>query len=764
MIITKKIKIFMLLSIFFTSVSLFLYQVILTRIYSTILNYHYVFLITSLAVFGLGIGSIISYVLRKYERFAFQISNEAMSWKDSIEILSTLLSLSFITSIAMVYFLSFMNNVVIYIILGITPFIIGGLIYSILFTTFTEISGKLYFVDLIGSGVGSVVIILLLNQTGMFRTVLTLSIVALIPTLILPSFKIRIVSYILPIILIGGLLLPSQYINTIEKSFKGITENSYKTYGNLKRNGMSPEIIYSKWNAFSRTDVIRYEDEEKMIVTIDGSANAPMYKFDGNLESLEKYKNSISFLPFSIGKNNKTLLIGSGGGSDVLYALAGGSKDISAVEINTASIDAVKAFEEYNGNIYNRPEVKVYGEDGRSFVRKSKDKYDLIFMSLVMTNTAQGAGYSLSENYIYTVEAMGDYLDHLSDNGKVAFLAHDSSDLSKIIATAILALEKRGIPLKETPNYLAVFSNVSTGHGGIEMHSPVVIIKNETFSQEESNALNSLATKNGSVTIYAPLVYEEGPLNKIKQEQLSLKEFIDNFEVNVTPATDNNPYFYNFNKGVPKILIFILVIVIVGSLILFTPFVIKKRAIKQTTYFGLLGMGYMMIEIPLIQKFILYLGHPTLAFTFTLAALLVGSGIGGYYSHIKIFNNMRTFYLPPAMVALINIVLLISLEFIFTSTATLSIVGRISIAVSLVMIQGFFMGMPFPRGIKLMGENGKNELVPVMWGVNGITSVIGSVLSTVLSMLIGFTGAMIIGVVVYILVSFFRELKCSDGI
>ncbi len=385
-------------------------------------------------------------------------------------------------------------------------------------------------------------------------------------------------------------------------------------------------------------------------------------------------------------------------------------------------------------------------------------------MSLVMTNTAQGAGYSLSENYIYTVEAMGDYLDHLSDNGKVAFLAHDSSDLSKIIATAILALEKRGIPLKETPNYLAVFSNVSTGHGGIEMHSPVVIIKNETCSQEESNALNSLATKNGSVTIYAPLVNEEGPLNKIKQEQLSLKEFIDNFEVNVTPATDNNPYFYNFNKGVPKILIFILVIVIVGSLILFTPFVIKKRAIKQTTYFGLLGMGYMMIEIPLIQKFILYLGHPTLAFTFTLAALLVGSGIGGYYSHIKIYNNMRTFYLPPAMVALINIVLLISLEFIFTSTATLSIVGRISIAISLVMIQGFFMGMPFPRGIKLMGENGKNELVPVMWGVNGITSVIGSVLSTVLSMLIGFTGAMIIGVVVYILVSFFRELKCSDGI
>lgn len=750
----------MLLSIFFTSVSLFLYQVILTRIYSTILSYHYVFLITSLAVFGLGIGSIISYVLRKHEKS----NNKAMTWKDSIGVLSTLLSLSFITTFVMIYFLSFTNNVVIYTILGIAPFIVGGLIYSILFTTFTDISGKLYFVDLIGSGIGSVVVILLLNQTGMLRTVLTLSIVALIPALILPSYKkIKVVSYILPIILIGGLLLPTQYINTIEKSFKGITENAYKTYGNLKRNGMSPEIIYSKWNAFSRTDVIQYDDEEKMIVTIDGSANAPMYKFDGNMESLEKYKSSIGFLPFAIGKNTKTLLIGSGGGSDVLYALAGGSKDISAVEINTASIDAVKAYGEYNGNIYNRPEVKVYGEDGRSFVRKSKDKFDLIFMSLVMTSTTQGVGYSLSENYIYTVEAMGDYLDHINDNGKIAFLAHDSSDLSKIIATAIQALEERGIPLKETPNYIAVFSDVMKGHGSIEIHSPVVIIKNTAYSQEESNALKSLATKNGSLTIYAPLVYEEGPLNYIKEGQLSLKDFIEGFEINVTPATDNNPYFYNYNKGVPTILIFILVVVIVGSLVMFTPFVIKKRAIKQTTYFGLLGMGYMMIEIPLIQKFILYLGHPTLAFTFVLAALLVGSGIGGYYSHIKIFNKMKTFYLPPAMVALINIIFLLSMELIFQSTSTLNIVGRISIAVILVMIQGFFMGMPFPRGVKIMGENRKSELVPVMWGVNGITSVIGSVLSTVLSMLIGFSGAMMIGAAVYILVSFFKELKYSDA-
>nr|WP_243456489.1 hypothetical protein [Mobilitalea sibirica] len=487
-----------------------------------------------------------------------------------------------------------------------------------------------------------------------------------------------------------------------------------------------------------------------------------MHKFDGNVENLEKYKSEISYLPFAIGENNKTLLIGTGGGSDVLYALAGGSQDITAVEINTSSIDAVKAFSEFNGNIYNRPEVKVFGEDGRNFVRKSKETYDLIFMSLVMTNTTQGMGYSLSENYIYTMEAMNDYLDSLNNNGKIAFLAHGINDFSKIIATALQTLSERGIPMNEIPNYMALISNVSVRHGGVELHSPTVIIKNKPFSMEESNEINKLATENGILTIFVPNVYEEGPFKKIKQGQMSLNEYIESFEINVIPATDDKPYFYNYYKGVPGILLFILIILIIGSFVMFTPFVIKNRATTQTTYFGLLGMGFMMIEVPLIQKFILYLGHPTLAFTFVLAGLLVGSGIGGYFSHKIIFNKLKAFYLPAAMVAFINIILLLTLNLIFESTSNLALIARVLIAVILVMIQGFFMGMPFPRGIKLIGESGKKEIVPVMWGVNGITSVIGSVLSTVLSMLIGFTGAMTVGIVVYVLVSFFNEVKFDN--
>lgn len=762
-------KITILFSIFFMSVSLFIYQVVLTRLYSVVFSYHYVFLITSLAILGLGIGSILAYKQReKVKKVSRKLKTAEQlpgqkNVSENIVKGSIILAISYIVVFALNYLLPNVSSLLIYITLSTIPFIIGGYLYAILFKEFSGVSGKLYFADLIGSGIGSAAVIILLNNAGMFRTVVLVCIIALVPALILPvtDIKIKLLGYVLPIILIASFLLPEQFVSSVEKNFNGILNNPQKTIGSIKKSGMTPEIAFSKWNAFSRTDVIRIpEVPDEMILTIDGAANAPMYKFDGDIKSLETFKMDTGFLPFTVGNTSKTLLIGPGGGRDVLYALAGESKDITAVDINTSSIDAVKAFGDYNGNIYNRPEVKVFGEDGRSFVRKSRDKYDMIFLSLVMTNASQGMGYALSENYIYTVEAVGDYLDHLKDNGKIAFLVHDEADLNKIVATAIQALKYKGIPEKDAPQYIAVFSKyMSQEHGGAQLHNPVVIIKNQPFSEVESRNLVETAEKNGNVPLYTPLVYEQGVLSHIRQAHISFADYLEGAKTNVTPATDNSPYFYNYSKVIPANLVLILISVIIGCIILFTPFAVRQGNLKPSVYFGLLGIGFMMIEVPLIQKFILYLGHPSLAFTYVLAALLVGCGFGGYFSSYKLFNKTaKHFYLPPIMVALVNIILLLSLKFIFKSTSTFDLTGRIIIASLIVLLQGFFMGMPFPRGIKMIGERGKADIVPVMWGINGVTSVIGSVLSIILSMSIGFTGALIVGAAVYLIVSLFKVL------
>lgn len=756
-----------LLSVFCISISLFVYQVVLTRIYSAVFWYHYVFLITSFAIFGLGIGSIFAYKLSKKPKLKMinrkikkQLDNPI---KEQIKKGSIVLVAIYLVVFSTIYLLPYVNSLLIYTVLGTLPFIIGGYIYSVLFMELSENSGKLYFADLVGSGIGSIAVIILLNNVGIFKTIALICLIAMIPALILPetSKKYKIVRCIIPSILIIGLMLPTQTISIIEKDFNGILNNTKKTYGNLRKSELSPEIVFSKWNAFSRTDVIKIpERPDEMILTIDGGANAPMYAFDGDIDSLEKFKNDTGFLPFSTGNSNKTLVIGPGGGRDILYALAGGSKDITAVEINTSSIEAVKAMGEYNGNVYNRPEVKVYGDDGRSFIRKSKDKYDMIFLSLVMTNASQGMGFALSENYIYTVEAMNDYLDHLNDNGAIAFLTHDEDDLSKIVATAIQSLENRGISVKDAPKYIAIFTKLMPKeHGTGHLFNPVIIIKNKPFSENESKLLLENAEKTGITPLYMPGVYENGLLKHIKEAHISLADYINGFSTNVTPATDNSPYFYNFGKGIPSTLLFILFLVTFSSIILFATFVLKDRNFKPTMYFSFLGMGFMMIEVPLIQKFILYLGHPVLAFTYVLAALLIGSGLGGLFSSKKwIDRNIKVFYLPPIIVLVISVVLLLSLDFTFKSTSYLDLTGRIIISSILVMIQGFFMGMPFPRGLELMGKSGRSDIIPVMWGVNGVMSIVGSVLSIILSMTIGFTGALITGAVIYLFVSLFKTL------
>lgn len=758
----KKNRFIVLLSTFLVSTSLFLYQVVLTRIYSVLLWYHYVFLITSFAIFGLGIGGIIAY--KHYNKQKSDKKKRRPHNDSNLHHVVLMLTITYITVLGLVYALPFTGGMILYIILGTIPFVFGGYFFAVLFREFAYISSKLYFADLVGSGIGSILVMFSLNYLGMLRTVFLICLIASTAFLLMGSLSHIKKRYILvlPIMFAAAFLLPRPYVSKIEQNFNGLVTNSGKTLGRITKAGETGRIVYTKWNAFSRTDVIQIkEDPNQMLVTIDGAANAPMYKFDGKVDSLEKYKKELEYLPFAFGNNNSTLIIGPGGGRDLLYALAGQSKDITAVEINTSSIDAVNQFKDFNGNIYGRPEVRVYGEDGRNYIRKTNDKYDVIFLSLVMTSTSQGVGFALSENYIYTVNAMKEYLQHLNQGGRIAFLAHDQQDMSKIVATAILALKNQGIPVKDTPKHIAIFRKnlPQDQHGEEHIHTPMVIIKMEPFTHQESMFLVEYAQKNGQLPLFAPHIYEDGPLHHIKEEHISMTEFLNGFHYNISPATDDRPYFYNFAKGVPPVLLFILVIVIIGSFGLFIPYVTDRKALKSMVYFSSLGVGFMLIEIPLIQKFILYLGHPLLAFTYVLAALLIGCGLGSLVSSFKLFHRtLKNIYIPPILVIVINIALIGTLNIVFEGTSHWSLLNRILISTFLVIVQGFFMGMPFPRGMKLLSKHGKSHIIPIMWGINGVMSVAGSVLAIIISMVYGFNVALVAGIIVYLFVGIWNRL------
>ena len=760
----SEFNIVILISLFIVSLSLFTYQVTLTRLYSAILSYHYVFLTTSFAVLGLGIGSIAAYLDRvRLNKLFEENSIQSEKMMKQINKGAFILSCVFVVVFVLIYVQPFIDSILVYMILGIFPFVISGYLYSILFKFWAKISGKLYFADLLGAGAGSVIIVFALDNLGMFQTVLLICVMpTAIPIISSIVYKnLNAIGFMLPILLSVAMFLPNQTVRAIETNFYALLNNSGKAFGEMQRSGLAPEIIFSRWDSFARTDLIKLGHvPELKIITIDGTANAPMYVFDGNIDSLNVFKGNTGYIPFTIVERPKTLVIGAGGGRGVLYALASGSENIVAVEINPASIEAARMFGDFNGHIFDRPEVRTYIQDGRNFVRATDEKFDLIFLSLVVTNTTQGVGFALSENYIHTVQAMEDYLARLNYNGAVAFVAHDQSSLQRLTTTAIQALNNTGIAINYTPNHMASFYQLADmGAGRAQIVAPVIIIRNEPFSEEESLRLKDEILSIGATPNYIPHFHEHGPLGQIRTGQISFEQFIDSIEIRAEPVTDNSPYFFNFDRGVPDVLIQILLVGLIGSVLLFAPFAVKKRNLKPTIYFGLLGMGFMMIQIPLIQKFILYLGHPTLAFSYILAAMLIGCGVGGFLSGRKRFSKIRLFiYLPPVLASVMCVAILLSLGFVFDQTADAYIAYRVIIAAIIAASAGFFMGMPFPRGLSILGQSERRDIIPVMWGINGTMSVVGSVVSIILSMTFGFNIALLVGAVIYLGIGLFREI------
>ena len=754
----------LLLSIFIVSVSLFAYQVTLTRLYSAILSYHYVFLATSLAILGIGIGSIWAYRGGSRKSSAAAMG-PAQPQKALIRTnkLAFVLSCGFVAVFVLIYVQPFVDSLAVFTILGIIPFVISGYLYSMLFRAWSQASGKLYFADLVGGAAGSVAVVFLLNNAGMLRTAALICLLPLAAAFILPAAnkRLRAAQCAAAILLAACVFLPARFANSVETSFYGLFSNSGKEYGAMERAGLSPEIAFSRWDSFARTDLMKMEAiPDTMFLIIDGGATAPMFEYDGTAGSLDKFKTDNGYVPFILGEADKTLLIGVGGGLDVLYAIAAGSGDITAVEINKASIEAVRLFGDYNGHIFDMPGVRVHGEDGRGFVRNAGERFDLIFFSIVVTNTTQGAGFALSENYLYTVEAIEEYLDLLSENGRIAFVAHDQNAIDKLTATAIQALMNRGVPFEEAPGYLATYYKLAGAGSDPKVFDPVIIIKNRPFSEAESRILENEVSSRGALPAYIPHLHEQGMLLQVKSGQVaSLDGFVDGFHINAGPSRDDSPYFFNFDRKINTGLLQILGVSLLGSLLLFAVSARGKRGCRAPVYFGLLGMGFMMIEVPLIQKFILFLGHPTPAFSYILSAMLVGCGIGGFFSgHGPFRKTYARLYMPPIFAAMINVAILLSLSQIFRQASGLDLAAKVAVSALIAMSAGFFMGMPFPRGLALLGESGRNGTIPLMWGINGAMSVAGSALSLILSMAFGFSAALAAGAAVYLAIGLFRKV------
>ncbi|MEL7236049.1 MAG: hypothetical protein AAGK74_16205, partial [Chloroflexota bacterium] len=399
-----------------------------------------------------------------------------------------------------------------------------------------------------------------------------------------------------------------------------------------------------------------------------------------------------------------------------------GAQQITAVEVNPQSVILTREYGDYNGDLYDTPNVNVIVDEGRSVLRRSSDRYDLIFLSQVITETAERSGYALTENTIYTVEAFEDYLDRLTPNGQLALKLYDELTLTRSLSLAIAALREQGMTDAEAIQHTAAFVDPRT-------NIPLLIVQNRAFTRDDALSLGAVAREVGFTPLYLPGVAAQPPLDEVETGAMTFADVVADSGANIAPTTDNRPFFFQFERGIPRTLQPLVigagVVLVAGAALLGFRGRQEDNATLQWSpfYFACLGIGFITVEIAIIQQTRLFLGAPVYAVTVVLATILIGSGVGSLLSGIWI--EQKPFELPPLPAAAVAIFVPVWMFIWNTTGANLLAQGtlvRFGMTILVLLPLAVLMGIPFPTGLRAIGEAPGGHIA-VAWAVNGITTV-----------------------------------------
>lgn len=744
-------------------------ELVLTRIFSVTLYYHFAFMAISLALFGSGASGVFVYL--GSSRFNYQSAPRQMAFSSMLMAISTIVSLMALLNVTFGLVPSRRGYVVLgvlYVICAL-PFFFTGVCLSIAMKHLASHSGKLYFFDLAGASLGCFLVIPSLNLLGGPTTMLLVGVLGAIGALIFSSLagnnrRLTALAAILILVCTTFVLLN--------------TRSDLLTIIWAKGSREQPPL-FAKWNSFSRVTVKGDLDGDKPLwITIDSDAGTPILRFSENPDAMGYVENAVSALAYHVKKEPKVLVIGPGGGREVVTALEAGSKDVTGVEVNPIIVNDIMGSEPYvsfSGHLYQRPGVKVVVDEGRSFIRSSDQKFDIIQASLIDTWAANSAGaFALTENNLYTVEAFKLYLDHLTDDGVLTmtrWLLDPPQQELRLMSLAREVMSQNGIPRPE--RHLCIFK--APGRG--ERVESCFLFKKSEFTDLEIDTLQKLATQNRLEVLYTPLTRLPNVFTELATAT-NPESFYGRYPINIRPTVDNSPFFFyhvtpgdvletfrltnesqKTNMGV--FILFSLLIItttLVGLFMLGPMFIARRRAktgqptasLRNVIYFGFLGLGFIMIEIALVQRFILFLGYPVYALAVVLSSLLLCSGLGSLLTS-RISRNRITSSGKAAMAAIVALTVLYVplLPAVFNKFGGQPIGLRIALTVILLIPLAAVLGMPMPIGIRLIARKSP-ELVPWAWGINGATSVMGSVISVIVAMNLGFNQALIIGSVAYV--------------
>jgi spermidine synthase len=736
----------------------------LTRIFSVVFYYHLAFLSISIALFGLGAGGVFSYIVAARRGGLY----EKLGTLALANSLSVVLSLWFLLSrpanppplvLAAVY------------VACALPFFLAGTVVSLAISEAIDRVDRAYFFDLAGAAAGCLLLIPFLESFGGPNTLIAAGVLFAISAAIwfnqAGAFRRRAMAVLVSLLLVGLMGFNGKRGRVLDIHVaKGLT---------------LPDEKFVAWNGISRIGVSLNSAGWNIVIDADAATGISPYDWDHLSEQDRAHLlHQGPGFPYAMRPGAKTLIIGPGGGYDVARALASGSRDITAVEINPIIANNVMRdkFQKESHFIYSQPGVKLHIEDGRSFVRGSDQKYQVLQATLVDTwaSTAAGA-FALSESNLYTTDAFTDYLQHLTDDGVLAFTRwgfDPPRESLRLISLAMAALRRVGET--DPARHIMVIREDTArlqGWGALD----TVLISRQPFSDSDIARARQIIGESHMDEIYLP---GDAPKNPFGQLLASADPaaFWRDYPFDVSPVSDDRPFFFytvqprdlknyiltanqsnadfKINRAVPLLFGLMAVSLCATGLILVLPrFLLGTRLPKQKGviaflwYFICLGAGYILIQVALIQKFVLLLGHPTYALVVIIFSMLVASGAGSYISRRVIADDDHRLARVLCAIAVLVIALAFGASPLTHAAATWPLPAKMLITVLAIAPAAFLMGMPFPTGLRRL-EQRHPPSVRWAWSLNAAASVLGSAGAIFLAIYIGLRATLLVGSALYL--------------
>lgn len=784
------------------------YEILLMRVLSIVQWHHFAYMIISLALLGYGAsGTFIALGKRWLEpRFELAFAVSGLLFSVSTVACFMLGQRIPFNALEIVWDLRELLKLSLIYLVFLVPFFFAACCIGLAFTCRRPWIARIYFFDLLGAGLGATLIVGLLFLLSPQYALLVLSAVALLASALAAAratSRKAIIALQSAWFLILAVGLPQDWLGLRMSEYKGLSQALQVIDSKVLSASSSPlgllTVVESPRVPFRHAPGLsfntQFEPPEQLAVFTDGDAMSVITRFDGDLDALAYLGDVTAALPFRLLAEPEVLVLGAGGGTDVLLALYHGASRVDAVELNPQISSLVQeTYADFAGHLYDDERVTLHTGEARGFVARSTDRYDLIHIGLLDSFAASGSGVqALNESYLYTIEAVQQYLRHTTPGGMLSitrWLNLPPRDSLKLVATVIEALRREGVPHPERQFAVIRSWNTST-----------LLVKNGEFSLPEIDALREFARSHSFDTAFhtsMPAI-EANRYNRLAEPYIhagtlallgaDADDFIERYKFHIAPATDDRPYFFHFLKwtALPEFLTLLrrggagliewgyLVLVatflqamLAGAVLILLPLSQIRRnwprgtGLKMGSYFFLLGLAFLFVEMAFIQKFILFLSHPLYSVAVVLSGFLFFAGIGsassGRLSQMLLQKGLSPLAVVTGAIAAIAVLYLLLLPLLFAQLIGLADGIKILLSVVLIAPLAFFMGMPFPIGLGRVADS-MPDFIPWAWGINGFASVMSASLATLLAISFGFTAVVMLALLLYAMAASILEMR-----